>query len=58
MVVSKSNSTKRCKSKVNNDDSVLLIRVLVEFELLDEANVLVAIELFFRNQCEVAENVP
>lgn len=58
MVVAETNGTQCSESKVNHDNSIFFIGILVEFELLDKTNMLLAIELVLWNESEIAEDVP
>lgn len=58
MIVTEADGTERRKSKVNDDDRVLAVLVLIETKFVNEPSILLVVQLFLWNQCQVTENVP
>lgn len=58
MVVAEADCTERGKSKVNNNNGILSVSVLVKLKLFNEANVLRSIQILFLDERQIAEDVP
>lgn len=58
MVVAEADCTECGEGKVNNNNGILSVSVLVELKFFNEANVLRAVQILFLNECQIAEDVP